>query len=125
MINGSLDQFLDTGWYSEATIYYNGYIYWLEGYTKPEIHMHFFFIDRWRALLNDDMHYCEYRLNNRLVDYKRIYEISANDMDILKRRFLEAPVFDGKTFWEIEDNLIWADEDEPIEIESFSEIDCK
>ena len=27
MINGHLVQFLDTGWYSEATLYFNGYIY--------------------------------------------------------------------------------------------------
>jgi hypothetical protein len=44
MINGNLDQFLDNGWFSEATLYYNSYIYWLEAQTD-EIES-VFFIDR-------------------------------------------------------------------------------
>ena len=31
MINANLEQFLDTGWFSEATLYLNGYTYWCEG----------------------------------------------------------------------------------------------
>lgn len=34
MINGHLVQFLDTGWYSEATLYFNGYIYWCEAQSS-------------------------------------------------------------------------------------------
>ncbi len=30
MINGNINQFLDTGWFTEATLFLNGYIYWLE-----------------------------------------------------------------------------------------------
>ena len=33
MKNGSLEQFLDTGWYTEAELYYHGYVYWCEGCT--------------------------------------------------------------------------------------------
>ena len=28
MKNGKIEQFLDTGWFSEATLYLNGYTYW-------------------------------------------------------------------------------------------------
>ena len=44
MINANLEQFLDTGWYNEATLYLNGYTYWCEGYWKQgkEKPMHFF-----------------------------------------------------------------------------------
>ncbi len=36
MINGYAEQFLDTGWYSEATLYYNGYIYWHEAQANDK-----------------------------------------------------------------------------------------
>ena len=26
MINGNIEQFLDTGWFNEATLFYNGYM---------------------------------------------------------------------------------------------------
>ncbi len=52
MINGNLDQFLDTGWFSEATLYYNGYIYWLEAQTDDIESV--FFIDRWKAQNEDN-----------------------------------------------------------------------
>ena len=49
MINGNLSQFLDTGWYSEGTIYFSGYIYWCEGDTNPETGISHFWVNRWRA----------------------------------------------------------------------------
>ena len=36
MINGYTDIFLDTGWYMESTIYYNGFIYWCEAQTDSD-----------------------------------------------------------------------------------------
>ena len=33
MRKDTLVQFLDTGWYTEATIYHTGYVYWCEGNT--------------------------------------------------------------------------------------------
>lgn len=36
MINGDLDQFLDTGWYTESTIYYKGHIFWCESDNSLE-----------------------------------------------------------------------------------------
>ena len=35
-------------------------------------------------------------------------------MDRIKQRFLEAPVFEGKTFWQVEKEIAWLDEGQPI-----------
>jgi hypothetical protein len=34
----------------------------------------------------------------------------------IKQQFLTAPVFDGKTFWQVEKDLIWVEEGSPIQI---------
>ena len=31
------------------------------------------------------------------------------DRDLVKKHFLEAKIFEGKTFWEVEDKIIWYD----------------
>lgn len=112
MKNGYLGNFLDTGWYSESTLYYKGYIYWCEGYTSGINHT--FFVDRWSADLSNDMLYHEYRTaDGHLVDYDRVLEITGTDFDMLKKQFLTAPIFEGKTFWEIEKTIAWVDEGTP------------
>ena len=53
MINANLEQFLDTGWYNEATLYLNGYTYWCEGswdYSR-EKPMHFF-VYKYRSVIH-------------------------------------------------------------------------
>ena len=49
MINGNLEQFLDTGWWNaDATIYYKDHIYFLDSYfdEKGAIHLR---IMKWKA----------------------------------------------------------------------------
>lgn len=55
MINGYAEQFLDTGWYSEATLYYKGYIYWHEAQTNDKETV--FFVDRWKAQNEENQYY--------------------------------------------------------------------
>ncbi len=124
MKNGNIDQFLDTGWYMESTLFYNGYVYWFEGFTDSVTKINTFFVNRWRAKLTDDMYFREYRINNNLVDYERVLEIHGADMDLLKKQFLETPIFDGNTFWDVESELVWVDEYTPIDINDLSEIDA-
>ncbi|MBP3869938.1 MAG: hypothetical protein J6E46_03055, partial [Faecalicoccus sp.] len=57
MINGNLDQFLDTGWYCEATLYLDGYIYWCEGFTDFNKNVTYHFMDKWRAVNEDNLYY--------------------------------------------------------------------
>ena len=115
MKNGNLETFLDTGWYTEAEIYYQGYVYWFEGDTDFETGVTAFSIDRCRAACEDGKLYREYRdESDQLVDYHRVYEEQGKDIDLLKKNFLIAPIFDGKTFWQVEKDLIWVEPGEPI-----------
>ena len=36
------------------------------------------------------------------------------DLELIKKKFLEANIFDGKSFWEVERVLAWLDEGAPI-----------
>lgn len=117
MKNGNLEQFLDTGWYMEAELYYRGYVYWCEGCTDRKTQETTFFVDCWRADCEDGKWYREYRDEaNRLLDCHRAYEDTDKDMDLLKKRFLQAPIFNGKSFWQVEEDIIWVDPGEPIRI---------
>ena len=109
MIKNEREQFLDTGWYSEATIYYKGKIYWCEGYTKDN--QFTFFVNSWEADIVDE-HYYKSKIDTegQLIDFKEIYSITNADMDYAKKLFLEAKIFDGKSFWEVEPELKWIEE---------------
>lgn len=48
------------------------------------------------------------------MDYSTVYEAYDKDMDVLKKKFIEAPIFDGKSFWQVEKEIAWLDEGEPI-----------
>lgn len=110
MINGNIEQFLDTGWYTEATLYYNDFVYWCEGYTHFGTDISTFFVNRWRATTSDYIYYNEYRKDGEVVDFSTVLKIQGRDMELLKKRFLESPIFDGKTFWEVEPELAWLDD---------------
>lgn len=113
MINGNLDQFLDTGWFSEATLYYNGYIYWLEAQTDDFESV--FFIDRWKAQNEDNKYYHSILNNDGTLSYDRVLEIHGSNLDLIKKQFLEATPFEGKTFWQVEKEIAWLDESTPIQ----------
>lgn len=113
MINGNLNVFLDTGWYSESTLFYHDRIYWCEGYATDDNFTEFeFTVFSWRAVLDDAMHYRSVTDDsNHLLDYRLVYKINGSSMDQLKEQFLLAPVFDGRTFMEAEKDLAWAEGD--------------
>jgi len=112
MINGNINQFLDTGWFSEATLYYNGYIYWLEAQTTDNDTI--FFIDRWKAQNEDNKYYHSILNTDGTLSYNRVLEIHGTNMDLLKKQFLESTPFEGKTFWQVEKDIAWLDESSPI-----------
>ncbi len=107
----------------ESTLYYKGYIYWCEATTDPDTNVMHFFVDRWKATTSDNILYNEYHKDGNIVDNSTIYEKYDQDMDVIKKSFLEAPIFDGKTFWQVENEIAWLDEGKPIDINSLSEID--
>ena len=114
MINGLLDQFLDTGWFTEATLVYNGFIYWCEAQSDLTTNTTTFFIDKWAAENEDNLYYHSLLEPDGTLIWKRVFEISDTDMERIKQRFLEAPIFEGKTFWQVEKDIAWLDESQSI-----------
>lgn len=115
MINGYTEQFLDTGWYSETTLFYNGYIYWHEAQTGDSDTV--FFVDRWKAENEGDQYYHSLLEPDSTLQWERVLEIRSVDLDLIKKQFLVSPVYDGKTFWNVEKELAWLDESTPIRSE--------
>ncbi len=114
MINANLNQFLDTGWYSESTIYLNGHIYWCEAQCCEQSNITTFFVDKWEASNEDDLYYHSMLESDGSLKWERVLEITDSDLDRIKLKFLEAPIFDGKSFWQVEKQLAWLDESSPI-----------
>lgn len=111
MINGKLSQFLDTGWYMETTLYYNGYVYWLEAVRNKSTGISEFWVDRWKAKCTDNKYYHSYvDENGEPMEVQRVYNTKDADMDYIKKQFLEARIFQGKNFWEIEKKIAWVEE---------------
>ncbi|MBR2554710.1 MAG: hypothetical protein IKE94_07625 [Aeriscardovia sp.] len=109
MIKQELEQFLDTGWYNEATLYYKGKIYWCEGYTQDN--QFTFFVNCWEVDIIDDQYYKSKKdSDGQLLNFKEIYKVTNADMDYVKKEFLEAKIFEDKSFWEIEPELKWLEE---------------
>ena len=115
MINGNLEQFLDTGWYTEATLFLNGKLYWCEAQTDASSDVSTFFVDQWDAENEDNLYYHSLLEPDGTLVWRRVLEIKDTDMDRLKQKFLEAPVFEGKTFWQVEKDIAWLDESSPTQ----------
>lgn len=110
MINGKLEQFLDTGWFTEAELYLNGHVYWCEAQRDVDTGESTFIVDRWAARLEDGIYYHSLREPDGTLQWVRVLEIKGTDLDRIKRQFLEAPIFDGKTFWQVERDIAWVDD---------------
>ncbi len=106
---GNLSQFLDTGWWNaDATIFYHGFIYFLDSYVDEKKNMHLR-IMKWRAR-NIDNKYYEDILdeNGHWIDFSQQEMVGPNE-DALREKFLKAKIWDGKSFWEVEQELAWLD----------------
>lgn len=93
MINGNLEQFLDTGWYTESELYYDGYIFWCEAVTDLDTGETEFYVDRWRADCDGEYYHQYIGPDGNLVDYSRALSLTGSDMDDLKRRNATRTVF--------------------------------
>lgn len=92
MINGNIDEFMDKLWSGEELIYtYNGKKYFSQGYIM------------------DDGRY-RFELQCWEPDADVLWKTEGlSNQDSLKA-FLKEPLFDGKTFWEVEKELEWVDD---------------
>ena len=114
MRNGRLEQFLDTGWYSEATLWLNGYVYWCEAQRDVSTGMTHFFVDKWEAENENNMYYHSRLEMDGTLKWDRVFEVNTEDIDLAKKQFLEATIFDGKSFWQVEKQIAWLEEATPV-----------
>ncbi len=115
MINANLDQFLDYGWFSEATLYYKGFTYWCEGYRiEKDAEKYRYFVYRYRSVIHEDKSGNKYttRLikDNDVADFSYVFDVYVDSEEEGKQKFFEAKIFDGKSFWEVEKEIAWYDE---------------
>lgn len=93
MINGNPNEFVDRIYSCQDTIFiYNGIKYWFQGYmpTSDTVHMEIF----------------QYQPSSE----KYLWTYDAKNIEECYHAFLDAPIFDGKTFWDVEMNIAWVDD---------------
>ena len=114
MINANLEQFLDTGWFNEATLYYNGHTYWCEGGFDSTDKKMYFWVYRYKSDLfktpDGEIYSKRHIVNNDVDDYSTVFETNGKTEEEVKEQFLKAKIFDGKSFWEVEKEIAWYDE---------------
>lgn len=93
MTNGNTERFLDTGWWdADATIYYNGHIYFFDGAFDEKHNMHVY-IRRWKAINVDNKTYENVLTpdGKDLDNYSEI-ELETPSEDALREKLLKAPI---------------------------------
>lgn len=112
MINANLEQFLDDGWYSGATLYYKGFTYICEGwYKNADVNNPMeFFVYRYRSIIVEEKYTYAICKNNDGYGFEYLINNFFRDASEAKQYFLTAEIFDGKNFWEVEDELAWYEE---------------
>ena len=94
MINGDPHDFIDTVYSGQDIVYlYHGIKYWYQGYLNPKTNL---------------SHMEVFQYNPPGDGYVWEYDSKSPSDDGLEA-FLEAPIFDGKTFWEAESEIEWVD----------------
>lgn len=92
MIGGNVNEFVDRIYSCQDTVFvYHGIKYWFQGYTRRDDDVHM-------EVIADDPPSEEY-----------LWEYDGKSIDECHKAFLEAPMFDGKTFWEVEQEITWVD----------------
>lgn len=93
MINGNPGEFVDRIYSCQDTIYiFHGVKYWFQGYTKENglVHMEIF--------------------QYQPVQENCLWMHDGETIEECQRAFLEAKLFDGKSFWEAEQDIEWTDD---------------
>lgn len=94
MIGGKSSQFIDRIYTCQDTVYiYRGVKYWFQGYTMENqtVHMEIF----------------QYQPPGKGF----VWEYSGANIEECVTAFLEARIFNGKTFWDAEQDINWIDDD--------------
>lgn len=117
MTKEELERFLDTGWFSEAEIYYNGHMYFCQEDTIDGDQGRHFVVYRWPAKNEDNTFYHTIRHNGKMPAWETAYEYAAAENESeesIREKFLQAKFFDGKSFWEVEEKTQWLEKGSPV-----------
>lgn len=93
MINGNANEFVDRIYSCQDTVFiYDGIKYWFQGYmpTEDSVHMEIF--------------------QQQPSSEEYIWEYNGKSIEEGQQLFLKAPIFNGKTFWEVETEIEWVDD---------------
>ena len=91
MINGDTTEFIDKLWSGEELIYvYNGKKYFSQGYITDNGE-NVFELQMWEP------------------KEKTLWRVTGKSNQDSYEEFIKTPLFDGKTFWEVESELEWVD----------------
>lgn len=117
MINGNINEFISGLYYGDERVFvYNGVKYFIQGYMCDNALT--LFLDIWDSVSSDS-----FPLEDDYDDYDRKIKASENTVKAYKyywrqagdkhnypvEQFLQTPLFDGKTFWEVEQEIEWVD----------------
>ena len=92
MINGNAGEFIDRLYSCQDTVFvYNGIKYWFQGYMTAGnlVHMEIFQTDP------------------PMDGYIWVYD--GNSISEGQMAFQEAPIFNGRSFWDVEADIEWVD----------------
>lgn len=93
MNGGNAYDFVDRIYTCQDTVFiYQGIKYWFQGYTKDASTVH--------------MEVIQYESPKE--DY--LWEYDGGTIEECQKAFLSAPLFDSKTFWEVEQMITWVDD---------------
>lgn len=92
MIGGNPNEFLDRIYSCQDTIFsYRGITYWFQGYMPNENTVHM-------------------EITQYLPPSERyVWEYDGTTIEECQQAFLEVPLFEGKMFWEAEQEIDWLD----------------
>lgn len=92
MLNGNIKEFVDKLWGGEELIYtYKGKKYFSQGYVL-ENGLYRFEVQQWEP------------------EGKMLWYVEGLDHQASLDKFLEQPLFDGKRFWDAEQEMEWVDD---------------
>ena len=92
MIGGSPTEFVDRIYSCQDTVFiYKGIKYWFQGYMPDENSAH--------------MEVTQYQPSSE----RDVWSYDGKTIEECQNAFLQAPIFDGKTFWEAEQEITWVD----------------
>lgn len=94
MIDGNPYRFIEVAYTGQDIVFlFNGIKYWFQGYTKEDGIAHMEITQYFPEVEND-----------------LIWEVECNTMEDCLKALQEDKIFNGKTFWEVEQEIQWVDD---------------